>query len=101
MARNGSERRPMIATLAPSDTRRRATAAPMPVPPPVISAVFPENLIPTIQLPQQWTVVRDRLAGPARLGLRRDDCGTQTRVSASAGLPGCAAGPSGQATLRR
>jgi len=44
-AESGSRRRPITATLAPSDASRRATAAPIPVPPPVTKAVRPLNLI--------------------------------------------------------
>src|ERR1039458_2151167 len=40
-----SRRRPVMQTLAPSRTNASATAAPMPVPPPVIIATLPCNLM--------------------------------------------------------
>ena len=40
-----SPRRPVMHTVAPSATKRRASAAPMPLPPPVMSAVLPSSCI--------------------------------------------------------
>jgi hypothetical protein len=42
---SGSRRRPISATSPPSLAIRRATAAPMPVPPPVMTTVLPANLL--------------------------------------------------------
>jgi len=42
---NGAWRRPITVTTAPSAIMRVATAAPIPVPPPVISARLPSNRI--------------------------------------------------------
>ena len=40
-----SARRPVITTRAPSAAKRRASASPMPLPPPVMSAVLPSSCI--------------------------------------------------------
>lgn len=46
-ASSGSRRRPSSTTLPPASTNLRATAAPMPVPPPVINATLSLNVCMT------------------------------------------------------
>src|SRR6187549_3702460 len=43
-------RRPVITTCAPSSTKRLAVAKPIPLLPPVITAIFPANLCPWLLL---------------------------------------------------
>src|SRR6185503_13166247 len=58
---SGSSRRPSSDSFAPSELRCCATAAPMPVPPPVISAWRPASALPILpSWPNAFQVARRR-----------------------------------------